>query len=78
MKSLDAIMSLKIRFLHPQLGFFPFNCGDVSNEHGEKFLQDIAVMEKRYQGKCSSALVADFCWQFQREDSNASYRRKSR
>lgn len=48
MKSLDAIMSLKIRFLHPQLGFFPFNCGDVSNEHGEKFLQDIAVMEKRY------------------------------
>ena len=48
LKNLDAIMSLKIRFLLPQLGFFPFNCGDVSDEHGEKFLQDIAVMKKQY------------------------------
>jgi hypothetical protein len=26
-------------------GFFPLNCGDVSDKHGERFHQDISVME---------------------------------
>ena len=40
------------------LGFFPENLGEVSNEHGERFHQDIMAVEKRYQGKWSS-----ICWQ---------------
>ena len=44
-------MSLKIHFLHSHLDFFPKNVGAVSDEHGERFHQEISVMERRYQGK---------------------------
>ncbi|GBO45987.1 hypothetical protein AVEN_246440-1 [Araneus ventricosus] len=40
-------MSLKIHFLDSHLYFFPDNCGQVSDEHGKHFHQDIANMEKR-------------------------------
>ncbi|GBN05587.1 hypothetical protein AVEN_114003-1 [Araneus ventricosus] len=33
------------------LEFFPENLGSVSNEHGERFHQDISNMGARYQGK---------------------------
>ena len=44
-------MSLKIHFLHSHLNFFPPNLGAVSDEHGERFHQDITKMENNYQGK---------------------------
>ena len=44
-------MSLKIHFLHNHLHQFPENCGAFSDEHGEKFHQELAVLEKRYRGK---------------------------
>ncbi|GBM32309.1 hypothetical protein AVEN_223346-1 [Araneus ventricosus] len=50
-------MSLKIHFLDSQLNFFPDDCGQVSDEHGERFHQDIANMEKRYQGNWSMAML---------------------
>ena len=34
-------MSLKIHFLDSHLDFFPDNLGAVSDEHGERFHQDI-------------------------------------
>ncbi|UYV73140.1 hypothetical protein LAZ67_10001940 [Cordylochernes scorpioides] len=43
-------MSLKIHLLHSHLDFFPDNLGAVSDEHVERFHQDISSMEKRYQG----------------------------
>ncbi|UYV78677.1 hypothetical protein LAZ67_16002346 [Cordylochernes scorpioides] len=49
-KALGCNMSLKIHFLHSHLDFFPDNLGAVSDEHGERFHQDISSMEKRYQG----------------------------
>ena len=36
-------MSLKIHFLHSHLNFFPPNLGAVSDEHGERFHQDITI-----------------------------------
>jgi len=39
-------MSLKIHFLESQLDFFPENLGEVSDEHGERFHQNIMAMEK--------------------------------
>jgi len=42
-------MSLKLHFLHSHLDFFPDNLGDVSDEHGERFHQNIATMEQRYR-----------------------------
>ena len=44
-------MSFKIHFLHSHLNFFPPNLGAVSDEHGERFHQDITKMESNYQGK---------------------------
>ncbi|UYV74872.1 hypothetical protein LAZ67_12001574 [Cordylochernes scorpioides] len=51
-KALGCNMSLKIHFLQSHLDFFPDNLGAVSDEHGERFHQDLSSMEKRYQDKC--------------------------
>ncbi|UYV80917.1 hypothetical protein LAZ67_19002179 [Cordylochernes scorpioides] len=48
-KALGCNMSLKIYFLHSHLDLFSDNLGAVSDEHGERFHQDISSMEKRYQ-----------------------------
>ncbi|UYV82275.1 hypothetical protein LAZ67_21001540 [Cordylochernes scorpioides] len=70
-------MSLKIHFLHSHLDFFPDNLGAVIDEHVERFHQDISSMEKRYQGKWSPAMLADYCWTLKRDLPQAKYRRKS-
>jgi len=54
-------MSLKIYFLESHLDFFPENLGEVSDEHGESFHQDIMTMKKRYQSKWTSSMLADCC-----------------
>jgi Fe-S oxidoreductase len=38
----------KIHMLRSHLDYFPYNCGMVSDEHGERFHQQISTMEKRY------------------------------
>ena len=70
-------MSLKLHFLHSHLDFFPENLGDLSDEHGERFHQEILSMEQRYQGRWDTAMMGDFCWFLQR-DSDVEYRRQSR
>ena len=77
-KNMGCNMSLKIHFLRSHLDFFPLNCGDVSDEHGERFHQDIAVMEKRYQGKWSPPMLADYCWTLARDRPELSYNRKAK
>jgi hypothetical protein len=52
-------MSLKVYFLDSHLDFFPENLGAVSDEHGERFHQDISNMENRYQGKWSLSMLAE-------------------
>ena len=70
-------MNLKIHFLESHLDFFPLeNPGEVSNEPGERFRQDIMVMEKRYQGKWTSSMLSDCCWIPKRDIPDAKYRRK--
>ena len=54
-------MSLKVHVLHSHLDFFVENLGDVSDEHGERFHQDISVMEQRFKGKWSPDMLADYC-----------------
>jgi len=50
-EQLGCDISPKMHFLFSHLDFFPLNCGDVSDEHGERFHQDILVMEHRYKRK---------------------------
>lgn len=46
--AVGARMSLKLHFFHSHIEFFPGNLGDVSYKHGERFHQDIAIMDSRY------------------------------
>ena len=50
-KAMGCRMSLKSHFLHSHLDFIPPNLENVSDEHGERFHQDISLMEMRYQDK---------------------------
>jgi len=76
-KAMGCNMSLKIHFLESHLKFFPENLGKVSDEHGERFHQDILAIEKQYQGKWTSSMLADYCWTLKRDVPEANYRRKS-
>ncbi|GBM05607.1 hypothetical protein AVEN_202242-1 [Araneus ventricosus] len=53
--------SLQIHFLPSYLEFFPGNLGSVSDEHDERFHQDISNMGARYQGKWNAKMLADYC-----------------
>ena len=53
-------MSLKIHFLHSDLDCFPQSLGDESDEHGERFHQQMKVMETRYQGFWNEAMMGDY------------------
>lgn len=75
-KDMGCRMSLKIHFLHSHLSFFPPNLGAVSDEQGERFHQEIATMENRYQGRYDSNMMGDFCWFLQRE-CDTNYKRKA-
>ncbi|KAL4710010.1 hypothetical protein ACJJTC_015988 [Scirpophaga incertulas] len=66
-QKLGCNMSWKIHFLYSHLSFFPDNMGSVSDEHGERFYQEIAEYEKRYQGRWEPAMPADYCWSLQRD-----------
>ena len=76
-KAMGCNMSLKLHFLDSHLEFFPENLGAVSDEHGEHFHQQISTMERRYQGKWSPNMLADYCWSMKRDNPKAKYSRKS-
>ena len=48
---LGCDMSIKMHFLYSHLDIFPENLGDVSDEQGERFLQDMKEIEERHQGR---------------------------
>ena len=73
-KTMKCNMSLKIHFLHSHLDFFPANLGAVSDEHGERFHQDIATMENIYQGNWNPSMLADYCWTLQRDAPGIEYK----
>jgi hypothetical protein len=75
---LGCIMSLKIHMLHSHLDFFPSNCSIVSDEHGERFHQEIATMEKIYQGKWSTSMLTDYCWILARNAPEQLYKRQAK
>ena len=75
---LGCNMSLKIHFLHSHLDFFPKNCGAVSDEHGERFHQDIAAMERRYHFRWDESMLADYCWTLIRDTRASTYKRQTR
>ena len=45
-QAVGARMSIKLHYLFSHLDYFPENLGDVSEEQGKRFHQDIRTMEK--------------------------------
>ncbi|XP_069775978.1 GRB10-interacting GYF protein 2-like isoform X7 [Narcine bancroftii] len=76
-KTMKCSVSLKIHSLLSHLDVLPADPGAVSDEHGERFHQEIASVEKRDQGNWNPSLLADYCWTLTREASDAEYKRKS-
>ena len=76
-KAVGCNMSLKVSFLDSHLDFLPEKIGAVSDEHGERFHQEISSTEKRCQGKWSSSILADYCWTLRRDITQAKWSRKS-
>ena len=50
-QALRARMTIKLHYLFSHLDYCLENLGDVSEEQGEQFHQDIKIMEERYQGR---------------------------
>jgi len=73
-KVMGCNMNMKIDFLESHLDFFPENLGEVSDEHGERFHQGIMTIEKRYQGKWTSSVMAGYCWTLERDVPETIYR----
>ena len=76
-RKLGVHMSVKMHFPLSHLDYFPENCGDFSEEQGERFHQDIRVMEERYQGQWNVNFLADYCWCLKRDVVSARYNRRS-
>nr|CAI5835337.1 unnamed protein product [Callosobruchus analis] len=66
-KALGCNMSIKLHYLDSHLDRFPENLGDMSEEQGERFHQDIKIMEDRYQGRWDIHMMADYCWSLKRD-----------
>ena len=77
-QKLGCSMSLKIHMLHSHLDFFPNSCGIVSDEHGERFHQGIVKMEKRYQGKWSTPMLAGYGWTLARNAPEELQKRQAK
>lgn len=70
-ENIGVHMSLKIHFLNSHMDFFARQLATESDEHGERFHQEIMQMEERYRGKFLDRMLADFCWStYDDEDVN--------
>ena len=76
-EKLGANMSIKLHYLFSHLDRFPQNLGDFSDEQGERFHQDIKVMEERYQGRWDQHMRADYSWNLLRDCPDVHHSRKS-
>ena len=52
--------------------------GNVGDEQGERFHQDIKEMETRYQRRWDARMMADYCWSIKRDNPKANHSRQLR
>jgi hypothetical protein len=75
-RTMGCDTSLTGHFLDYHLDLFPENLGAVSDEHGQRFHQDISTLVKRYQGKWSPSMLVVYCWTLAKDVPRAQYSRK--
>ena len=74
-RQLEARMSVKLHFLQSHLDFFSKNCGDLHEEQGEHFHQDIRIMEELLPKLWDVNFLDDYSW-YLRQDVVATEQRK--
>lgn len=75
----NVLMSLKIHMLKDHIDIcmvFPDNLGEVSDEHGEKFHQELKMMETNYKGKSRINMLSDYCWSVKEKCDESEYSRQ--
>ena len=75
-QALGEPMNIKLRYFFCNLDHFPENFGDTSVEQGERFHQDIKVMEERYQGQWDTHMTTDYWWCLMQDCFEKNYKRK--
>lgn len=61
-RRMKVSMSPKIHYLHQHLDFFREHLGKISDEHGERFHQEIKLIEFNFQGKSDQHMLAEYVW----------------
>lgn len=69
-------MSIKLHYLHAHLERFPANLGQMSDEQGERFHQEIFKIEQRYLGKNKISMLSNYCWSLKRSTGSEDYKRQ--
>ena len=60
-QKMNVNMSLKIHFLDSHFEFIPDNLVAMSDEHGERFHQEMSRIERNYQGHWDENMLGDYC-----------------
>jgi hypothetical protein len=50
----------------------------VSDDNGERFVQDISTMEKGCEGKWNCAVLVDYCWTLAGDVATVEYKRQAK
>ena len=78
LRGLGCRMSIKLHYSHMwslgQVSRQPWRC---LQEQGERFHQDIKVMEDRYQGRWDSHMMSDYCWSLMSSNPDALHKKTS-
>ena len=67
-------MSLKLHIMDAHFDIFKDNVGAYSEEHGERFHQDILDFKNCYQGQCNENMMGNNVWGLIRESTFKSKR----
>ena len=74
---IGANVSIKVHFRDSHLDKFPDNCGDFSDEQGERSHQDLNIMENRHQERWDKRMMADYFYSIKPDLSDVQHDRKS-
>ena len=82
-KNMGISMSLKMHFLNSHLDRLTehgYVLGRVSDEQGERFHQEIALMERHFSGSgaCHSSMMGDYCWSKCSDEEQGKHARKTK
>ena len=69
-------MSINVNQLQIHLDSFPENLGDNSKEQFEQVQEIIRTMRDRYQGRCNTHIIPDYCIDLQKDKCQSKILKK--